>query len=193
MLSCRRPGVGDLGTHAFNLAGFVTGLTPESVSADLHTFVDGRRLDDNGHILLRYRDGARGMIWTSQVAPGNENALRLRIYGAEGGLDWAQENPNRLIHTPLGEQPRVLTRSGPGLGDAASRASRIPPGHPEGYLEGFAQLYADLALQIDAHRAGREPDPAALLVPTVADGLAGARFVDAVVRSSRDDGAWRAL
>jgi len=182
--------LGDIGTHAFNLAGFVTGLQPAELAADLHTFVDGRALDDNAHVMLRFDGGARGLIWSSQVAPGNENALRLRVYGERGGLEWAQENPNLLRHAPLGEPPRTLSRGGPGLGEAATRATRIPPGHPEGYLEGFAQLYADLAEQIDARLAGRAPDPAALLVPTVADGVAGVRFIARCVESSGRGGSW---
>ena len=182
--------VGDIGTHAFNLARFVTGLELEELAADLQTFVPGRRLDDNAHILLRFAGGARGMLWSSQVAPGNENGLRLRVYGETGGLAWGQENPNELIHTPLGEAPRRLTRGGPGLGAAAARATRIPPGHPEGYLEGFAQLYLDLAEQIEAKLTGRAPDPAALLVPTVADGVEGVRFIARSVESSAEGCVW---
>ncbi|MDJ0947220.1 MAG: Gfo/Idh/MocA family oxidoreductase [Kiloniellales bacterium] len=185
--------VGDIGTHAFNLARFITGLELESLAADLQTFVPGRRLDDNAHILLRFAGGARGMLWASQVAPGHENGLRLRVYGETGGLSWRQENPNELIHTPLGEAPRRLTRGGPGLGAAAARATRVPPGHPEGYLEGFAQLYLDLAEQIEARLTGRPPDPAALLVPTVADGVEGVRFIALSVRSSAEGGAWLAF
>ena len=127
--------------------------------ADLSTFVDGRRLDDNAHILLRYDGGARGMLWSSQVSPGNENALKVRIYGDKGGLEWAQEHPNHLRFTPVGEESRVITRAGAGAGDAAGRATRIPAGHPEGYLEGFANIYSDAAELITAHIEGREPDP----------------------------------
>ncbi len=182
--------VGDIGTHAFNLARFVTGLELEALAADLQTFVPGRRLDDNAHILLRFAGGARGMLWASQVAPGHENGLRIRIYGEAGGLAWSQEDPNQLIHTPLGEAPRRLTRGGPGLGIAAARATRIPPGHPEGYLEGFAQLYLDLAEQIEARLTGRAPDPAAMLVPRVADGVEGIRFIARSVQSSAEGGTW---
>ncbi len=185
--------VGDIGTHAFNLARFITGLQLEELAADLQTFVPGRRLDDNAHILLRFAGGARGMLWSSQVAPGHENGLRIRIYGETGGLAWSQEDPNHLVHTPLGEAPRLLTRGGPGLGGAAARATRIPPGHPEGYLEGFAQLYLDLAEQIEARLSGRSPDPAAMLVPTVADGVEGVRFIARSVRSSEEGGTWQAF
>ncbi len=185
--------VGDIGTHAFNLARFITGLQLEELAADLQTFVPGRRLDDNAHILLRFAGGARGMLWSSQVAPGHENGLRIRIYGETGGLAWSQEDPNQLVHTPLGEAPRLLTRGGPGLGGAAARATRIPPGHPEGYLEGFAQLYLDLAEQIEARLSGRSADPAAMLVPTVADGVEGVRFIARSVRSSEEGGTWLAF
>ncbi len=182
--------VGDIGTHAFNLARFITGLELEALAADLQTFVPGRRLDDNAHILLRFAGGARGMLWASQIAPGHENGLRIRIFGEAGGLAWSQEDPNQLIHMPLGEAPRRLTRGGPGLGIAAARATRIPPGHPEGYLEGFAQLYLDLAEQIEARLTGRAPDPAAMLVPTVADGVEGVRFIARSVQSSAEGGTW---
>jgi predicted dehydrogenase len=182
--------VGDIGTHAFHLAEFVTALRCESLAADLSSFVPGRALDDNAHMLLRFTGGARGMLWSSQVAPGNENALRLRVFGEKGGLDWAQEQPNVLMHTPLGAVPRVIRRASPGASPAAAYATRIPAGHPEGYLEGFAQLYRDLAEQITARIEGRAPDPASLLVPGIEDGLRGMRFIAAAVESSRRDAAW---
>jgi predicted dehydrogenase len=180
---------GDIGTHAFNLAGFTTGLKLESLSADIQAFVDGRRVDDNAHVMLRYQGGARGMLWCSQVAPGNENGLRLRVYGDKGGLEWAQEDPNYLWFTPFGEPKRLITRNGAGSGQAAARMSRIPPGHPEGYLEGFANIYSEAASAIKARSAGSEPSPE-ILYPTVQDGLDGVRFVDACVRSSARNAAW---
>jgi predicted dehydrogenase len=180
---------GDIGTHAFNLASFVTGLRLESLAADLQRFVPGRQLDDNGHVLLRFEGGARGMLWCSQVASGCENALRLRVYGEKGGLEWAQEDPNYLWHTPLGEPKRLLTRGGAGTGPAAARVSRTPAGHPEGYLEGFASIYAEAARAIQARRAG-QPVPEDVLFPTVEDGVAGVAFVEACVRSSARNGAW---
>ncbi len=183
---------GDIGTHAFNLASFVTGLTLETLSADLHTFVEGRRLDDNGHVLLRFEGGARGMLWCSQVAPGNENALRLRVYGTKGGLEWAQEDPNYLWHTPLGEPKRKLTRGGAGTGEAAARMTRTPGGHPEGYLEGFANIYGEAAAAIRAAEAGA-PLPECVVFPDIRDGLAGVAFVDACVKSSARNGAWVSL
>lgn len=185
--------IGDIGTHAFNLAAFVTGLRAEALAADLSTFVPNRRLDDNAHILLRYEGGARGMLWASQVAPGNENGLRLRIYGEKAGLEWHQERPDHLRLTPLGEPPRIITRAGPAAGPAANRASRVPAGHPEGYLEGFATLYADAAELITARIEGRAPDPLATWVPGVEDGLEGMRFIAAAVTSAGNGGAWTAL
>ncbi len=182
--------IGDIGTHAYNLACFVTGLNATELAADLGRFVPGRQLDDNVHILLRLDDGARGMLWASQVAPGNENGLRLRVYGEKAGLEWSQEHPNQLRFSPLGQPPQTLSRAGPNLGPAAAHATRIPPGHPEGYLEGFANLYRDLAEQIRARRARRKPDPQALLVPTVEDGARGVKFITAAVESSGRNGAW---
>ena len=184
--------VGDIGTHAFNLACFVTGLEVEALSAELTTFVEGRRLDDNAQVMLRFAGGARGALWSSQVATGNENALRLRVYGSKGGLEWSQEDPNQLWFTPLGEPRRLITRGGAGAGAAAGRATRVPPGHPEGYLEGFATIYAEAAAAIRAAQAGAAPDPA-VTYPTVRDGLAGVAFVDACVRSSARNGAWVGL
>ncbi|MFK7870947.1 MAG: Gfo/Idh/MocA family protein [Roseobacter sp.] len=183
---------GDIGTHAYNLACFITGLEADALAADLDAFVPGRQVDDNAHVMLRFKGGAKGMLWSSQVAPGNENALRIRIYGEKGGLEWAQEDPNRLWHTPFGEPKRLITRNGAGAGDAAARVSRVPPGHPEGYLEGFANIYSEAAQAIHAHRAG-EPVPEGVMYPTVHDGLKGVQFVDACVRSSRRNAAWVTL
>jgi predicted dehydrogenase len=185
--------VGDIGTHAFNLAEFVSGLAVEKLAADLSMLVAGRALDDNAGMLLRFAGGARGMLWASQVAVGNENALKLRIYGAKAGLEWAQETPNALLFAPYGEPPRTLRRGGAGATAVAGHASRIPGGHPEGYLEAFAQLYRDLAEQITAHHAGRAPDPASLLVPGIAEGVRGMRFITAAVASSHADAGWTTL
>ena len=182
--------LGDIGTHAEHLARFISGLELASVSADLSSFVAGRRLDDNAHVLLRYTNGAKGMLWSSQVAPGNENALRVRIYGTKAGLDFRQEQPNELWFSPLGQPPRLITRGGAGAGAAAGHATRIPSGHPEGYLEGFAQIYRDVAEQITARWQGRTPDPLACLVPSVEDGARGMKFIEAVVESSKNDGRW---
>ncbi|GGA10047.1 Gfo/Idh/MocA family protein [Neptunicoccus cionae] len=181
--------IGDIGVHAYNLACFVTGLELDSLSADMQSFVSGRRVDDNAHVLLRWKGGARGMLWSSQVSPGNENALKLRIYGTKGGLEFAQEDPNYLWFTPLGEPKRLITRGGAGSGAAAGRVSRIPPGHPEGYLEGFATIYNEAAEAILAKREGKSP-PEDVVFPTVQDGLKGVEFIDACVRSSGRNAAW---
>ncbi|HZF76841.1 MAG TPA: Gfo/Idh/MocA family oxidoreductase [Acetobacteraceae bacterium] len=183
--------LGDLGTHAHNLAEFVTALQVEQVCADLTAFVEGRALDDNAHLLLRFSGGARGMLWSSQVSPGNENALRLRVYGERAGIEWSQEAPNQLRFAPLGEPPRILARGTGGLHAAAAHATRIPAGHPEGYLEAFAQLYRDVAERVAARIEGRDPDPAALLVPGVEEGVRGVRFLAAAVESNRRGGAWQ--
>ena len=180
---------GDIGTHAFNLACFVTGLEVESLAADIQAFVPGRKVDDNAHVLLRFAGGARGMLWCSQVAPGNENALKLRVYGEKGGIEWSQEDPNYLWYTPLGEPKRLITRNGAGAGDAAARMSRTPGGHPEGYLEGFANIYSEAAEAILAARDGKKPGTE-VIYPTVQDGLAGVKFVDACVRSSAKNAGW---
>ena len=182
--------LGDIGTHAYNLATFVTGLQCEELAADLSIFVPGRRLDDNVHVMLRYSEGARGMLWASQIAPGNENNLRLRVYGEQAALEWRQEDPNYLAYTPFGEPLRLIRRNGAGARPVAARASRLPAGHPEGYIEAFAQLYTDLAEQISAHIEKRAPDPASLLVPGIADGVAGMRFIEGALESSRRNAAW---
>jgi predicted dehydrogenase len=180
---------GDIGTHAFNLACFITGLEVDSLCADIQAFVPGRQVDDNAHVMLRFASGARGMLWSSQVAPGNENALKIRIYGDKGGLEWAQEDPNYLWYTPFGEPKRLITRNGAGAGDAAARMSRIPPGHPEGYLEGFANVYSEAALAIIAKREGKTVSDE-VVYPSVHDGLKGVQFVSACVKSSERDAAW---
>ncbi len=184
--------IGDIGTHAYNLAAFVSGLETEAVLADLTTFVPGRRLDDNVHILLRYKGGARGMLWASQVAPGCENGLKLRVYGTKGGLEWSQEDPNYLWFTPFGKPKQLYTRGGDGAWPEAARVTRVPFGHPEGYLEGFATIYREAAEAIRARKAGRPVDPA-VVYPTVLDGLKGLRFVEASVESSRQGGVWTEL
>jgi predicted dehydrogenase len=181
----------DIGVHAHNLAGFVTGLDVAEVAADLTTFVPGRRLDDNAHVLLRYQGGARGVLMASQVAPGNANSLSLKVYGDKAGLEWFGETPEILRFTPYGEPSRTLVRGGPGTTASAARVSRMPAGHPEGYIEGFANLYRDAAALIAARRAGLPPDPTLVAaVPTVVDGAKGIRFIEAAVASSRANGNW---
>ncbi len=180
---------GDIGTHAYNIARFVTGLKLEALAADLKAFVPGRQVDDNAHVLMRFEGGAKGMLWCSQVAPGNENALRLRVYGEKGGLEWSQEDPNYLWHTPFGEPKRLLTRGNTGSGPESARVTRVPPGHPEGYLEAFATIYSEAAEAIRAHQSGSSPS-SDVVYPTIHDGLEGVAFVDACVRSSARDAAW---
>ncbi|MBI2256924.1 MAG: Gfo/Idh/MocA family oxidoreductase [Proteobacteria bacterium] len=181
--------LGDVGTHAYNLACFVSGLTLDSLAADLSRFVPGRKLDDNAHVLLRFKGGAKGMLWTSQVSPGNENNLRLRLYGPKGGLEWHQEHPNQLLWSPYGEPTRVIARGTGAANAAAARMTRVPPGHPEGYLEGFANIYTEVAAAIRASRHRRRADPA-VLYPTVVDGARGVAFVEAAVKSSARNAAW---
>ncbi|MFZ5963678.1 Gfo/Idh/MocA family protein [Thalassococcus sp. BH17M4-6] len=185
--------IGDIGTHAYNLASFVTGLTGAELAADLHSFGAGRQLDDNAHIMLRYKGGARGMLWCSQVAPGCENGLRLRIYGDKGGLEWAQEDPNYLWFTPHGEPTRRITRNGAGATDPATAVSRIPPGHPEGYLEGFANIYTEAATAIRAVQGGEARDAVMGKLPGIKAGMEGMSFIRACVASSRDNSAWTTI
>ncbi|MDF3607049.1 Gfo/Idh/MocA family oxidoreductase [Paracoccus sp. DMF-8] len=180
--------IGDIGTHAHNLACFVTGQKVESLAADLQSFVPGRRVDDNANILLRFDGGARGMLWCSQVAPGCENGLRLRIFGDKGGLEWGQEDPNYLWFTPFGDAKRLLTRRGAGATDAANAVSRTPGGHPEGYLEGFANIYTAAAAAIRAADAGQTPDLS--LLPGIEAGLDGMRFIRACIRSAQSNASW---
>ena len=184
---------GDIGTHAYNLARFVSGLELDSLSADLNAFVKGRLLDDNAHVMLRFRGGAKGMLWASQVAPGNENALKLRVYGTKGGIEWSQEQPNHLWFTPFGEPKQLITRAGAGAGPAAARVSRVPAGHPEGYLEGFATIYAEAARAIRAARKKNGKPAKDVVYPTIHDGVEGVAFVEACVKSSKKNAAWTKL
>jgi predicted dehydrogenase len=176
--------IGDIGTHAFHLAEFVSGLEAQSLLADLDSFVSGRSLDDNAHILLRYSGGAKGMLWASQIAIGKENGLYLRLYGEKAGIEWKQENPNYLVFTPFNEPSQTLSRGGAGSSDSIG-GIRIPAGHPEGFLEGFANLYQDIADLIQAK--GNLKDS---LVPTAQDGLRGLQFVDAAVKSNKAGTTW---
>jgi len=184
--------IGDIGTHAWQLAHFVSGMMPVQILAELTTFVPGRRVDDNVQILLRYANGARGALWASQVAPGQNNGLRLRVFGEKGALEWSQEEPNRLVWSPLGEPPRWINRGTAAMNASGQRVNRIPAGHPEGYLEAFATLYAEVAATIMARRTGASIDPA-VTFPTIEDGVAGVAMVDAALRSSRDGGVWVTL
>jgi predicted dehydrogenase len=182
--------LGDIATHAYHLASYVTGGTPAAISAETSRFVPGRRLDDDVQVRLRWAGGARGQLWASQVAIGAANALRLRVIGSDAAIDWSQEEPDLLRFTRLGEPPQVLRRGGPGLSPAAAAATRLPAGHPEGYLEGFAQIYADAADLVAARRAGQAPPAHLSGLPGLADGVDGLRFITAAVRSAAADGAW---
>lgn len=182
--------IGDIGTHAHNLACFVTGLSVEKLAADLQSFGAGRQLDDNAHTMLRFAGGARGMLWCSQVAPGNENKLTLRVYGTKGGLEWSQEDPNYLWFTQQGKPRQLVTRAGAGSNEAAGALSRVPAGHPEGYLEGFANLYSEAADAIRAVQGGASRESAMGLLPGIEQGMAGMAFINACVESSAQDAAW---
>ena len=184
--------IGDIGTHTYQLMCDVSGLSATELAADLTSFVKGRALDDNAHVMLRFKGGAKGMLWASQVAPGNENGLKLRVYGTKGGLEWKQEDPNSLWYTPFGEPKRLITRGGSGSNAAAGRVTRVPPGHPEGYLEGFANVYTEVARAIKAKRAGKKPDKD-VAFPGIADGVAGMAFIEACVKSSAKNGKWTKL
>ena len=182
--------IGDIGTHAYQLADYVTGIEVAELLAELTAFVPGRRLDDNAHVMLRYANGARGTLWASQVAPGNENNLRLRIYGSKGGLEWRQEHPNQLLWSPFGQATQVISRGTGAAGSDAARVTRIPSGHPEGYLEAFATLYSEIGHAIRSRRTKGPKLDKAVQFPTVVDGVKGVAFVEAVVASSGKGGKW---
>ena len=184
--------LGDIGTHAFQLARFITQQKLSAVSADLTSFVDGRLVDDNVHALLRFDGGAKGMLWSSQVAPGCENGLRIRIYGEKAGIEWAQENPNELWFGELNKPRQRITRRGDIGSEIAARGMRTPGGHPEGYLEGFANLYKDIADILIARQQG-ESHFLQSWVPNIDTGVEGMRFIQAVLTSSQRDGVWTPL
>ena len=187
--------IGDVGTHAYNLADFIIGIDATELCAEMTSFVKGRVLDDNIQILLRYANGARGSLWASQVAPGNENALRIRVYGSKGGIEWQQEHPNQLRYSPFGQATQVISRGTASANEDAARVTRVPSGHPEGYLEGFATVYSEIAQAIRAARGGkgnRKLDKA-VTFPTIDDGVKGMAFIEASVKSSSKGGRWVAL
>jgi predicted dehydrogenase len=185
--------MGDIGSHAENLVATVTGLELDSICADLTTFVAGRRLDDDGNVLMRFANGARGVLIASQIEVGCENDLRLRVFGATGTLTWHQEDPNRLVHSPIDGPARVLTRGSPWLGEAARRATRLPTGHPEAFLEAFANVYLGVAAHIRAVQAGHAPDPLEADYPRLADGVRGVRFIEKVVESAGSASKWTSM
>jgi predicted dehydrogenase len=182
--------MGDIGTHAHNLARFITGLEVSEVAAEVGAIVPGRLVDDFAGALLRFDNGARGTFWVTQAAAGVENALRIRVSGTRGSLEWHQEQPMRLLFTPLDRPAEWRTPNGPGTLPLAARSTRIVAGHPEAFLEAFANIYSDAAEAIAARRSGNTPDPLALYFPNATDGAIGLRFVEAVIASSRSGGAW---
>ncbi len=182
--------LGDIGSHAENLVSFVTQLEPEAVCAELTSFVEGRPLDDDASVLMRFEGGARGVLTASQVCVGEGNNLSLRVYCEKGGLVWRQEAPDELRVSRLDEPTQVVMKGGPGAGEAAGLASRIPQGHPEGYLEAFGNVYRGVVEWISAAKDGREAGPLARAIPTIDDGVRGVRFVEKVVESARAGGAW---
>jgi predicted dehydrogenase len=185
--------MGDIGSHAENLAATVTGQRPEALCADLTTFGAGRQLDDDAQLLLRYANGARGVIVASQVAAGLENDVRLQISGTLGTIIWRQEDPNHLVHSPVDGPRRILTRGSPWLSESALRAGRIPAGHPEAFIEAFANVYLGVAADIRARSTGVAADPLAADYPRVEDGADGVRFIEKVVESAASDQKWTLL
>lgn len=182
--------MGDIGTHAHNLARFITGLEVTEVAADIGHVIPERLVDDYGAAMLRFNNGAKGSFWVTQTAAGVENCLRIRVSGNRGSVEWWQERPTRLISTPLNGPSRVYTPNGPDVLPAAARASRIVAGHPEGFHEAFANIYSDAAEAIAARRSGSAADPLAMQFPNHIDGAIGVGFVEAAVASSRANGIW---
>ena len=182
--------IGDIGTHAFNLIRFITGLKVEELSADIHTFVKGRLVDDNAQIMLRFEGGAKGAIWSSQVAVGNENNLKIRVFGENGGLEWRQEDPNYLYFTKFGHPTQRFTRGSGSASEEANNITRIPAGHPEGYLEGFANIYGDVSKKLFALINKQKYDSSNDCYPTIYDGVEGMKFIETVLESSNNNCKW---
>lgn len=182
--------MGDIGTHAHNLTRFITGLEVDEVAAEIGAIVPNRVVHDFGGALLRFDNGARGSFWVTQAAAGVENCLRIRVSGNKGTLEWMQEIPQALTFKPLQGPSQNRTPNGPGTLPLSARSTRLVAGHPEGFPDGFANIYSDAAEVIAARRAGRQPDPLAMYFPNSLDGLLGVRFVDAVIKSSDANGQW---
>ena len=182
--------VGDIGTHAENLAETITGLKITELSADVTAFVEGRLLDDDANVLIRFENGAKGVLHCSQIAAGEENALNIRVYGEKGGIQWHQHDPNTMYVKWL-DKPMEVYRTGSGyMGEAAKAHTRTPAGHPEGYLEAFANIYKDFTKVIQAGLRGESPDLIYVDFPTVSDGVRGMKFIDAVIESGENNAAW---
>ncbi len=182
--------VGDLGTHAYHLARYITGLEAEELAGQMHTFVPGRRVHDNATISLRLTDGVPGRIWASMAATGHNHGLRIRVFGDKGGLEWQHEDPHHLLVQDVVGESRILTHGLSTLSEDAQRLTRVGLGHPEGFLEAFANFYRDLADELDARRFGRPTTVRELSIPTGVDGLIGVQFVEAVIASHTANGAW---
>jgi len=185
--------MGDIATHSYHLASYITGQEPTSLSADITAIVPGREADDYCGILTRYGNKARGSFFVTQAAAGAVHGLRIRVFGSKGSIEWFQEKPDELWHRSIEQAVQCLIRGGAGLSEAANRATHVAMGHPEGYIEAFANLYQDLADVIIARKTGIEVDPLACWFPTVNDGLRGVNFVEASIKSSLDDSSWQAL
>lgn len=182
--------MGDIGTHAFNLAEYITGLQATEVCAELNTFVPNRLLDDDGVVMIRYEGGARGMLAASQIAAGEENALSIRIYGEKGGLEWHQEEPNTMI-LKWNDRPKEIIRTSTGwMSPIAAHNSRVPGGHPEGYIEAFANIYRNFAMSLQSMLNGEKPKPEYLDFPGADEGLKGMQFIETIVASSDSDTKW---
>ena len=182
--------MGDIGTHAAHLAEYISGLKITKLCADLNIMVEGRPLDDDGNVLLKFDNGAAGVLMASQVAAGEENALRIRIYGEKGGMEWAQQEPNSLLLKWL-DQPMQVYRTGGGyLGNFAKHNARVPGGHPEGYLEAFGNIYRNFALSVSARIDNEKATPEIADFPSVQDGVRGMAFIDNVVKSGKSDEKW---
>jgi predicted dehydrogenase len=178
--------MGDIGTHAENLAEYITGLQITELCADLHTHIAGRKLDDDGSVLLRFQNGARGVLYASQVSAGEENNLRIRVYGEKGSVDWSQMEPNSLTVRWLDKPMQVYRTGGAGLYPEAEKHTRVPAGHPEGYIEAFANMYRNVAFVLQARLSNEKPDPVYLDFPGVEDGVRGMKFIEAVVKSGKE-------
>lgn len=182
--------IGDIGSHCENLVSYVTGLELEAINADLTTFAEGRQLDDDASVLLRFKGGAKGILWVSQIAAGEENGINIRVYGSEGGLFWKQEFPNQLYFRTPDNMLQVYSRGNGFLSEAAARSTHLPPGHPEAFFEAFGNLYLNIGDTIRAKLLGREPTALEADFPTVHDGARGVRFIEKIVESSRSDQKW---
>jgi len=182
--------LGDIGSHCENLVSYITGLEIDSLCADVTTFVPGRLLDDDASVLLRFKGGAKGILWVSQVAAGEENGINIRVYGTEGGLFWQQEHPNWLYLLTPGQPAQVYKRGNGYLGEAATRAASLPPGHPEAFYEAFANIYMNITDTIRARLSGREPTELELDFPSVYDGARGVKFIEKVIESGKSDQKW---